>query len=135
MSSRSNGVTNVLLIWRDDLVREVVARVLELLDPADQLGAVLREALEELQAEPRDVDRVRRRAREELEELLALGCEADPHRRRLSIRAAAGNEQVTVSPPPGVAVASTVPAAAATTCLTIASPSPCRIVDRAWSAR
>ena len=79
MSSRSNGVTKVLLIWFDDLVREVVARVLELLDPADQLGAVLGEALEQLQPEPRDVDRVRGRAREQLEELLALGCEADPH--------------------------------------------------------
>ena len=39
MSSRSNGVTNVRLISVDDLVRELVARVLELLDLSDQLGA------------------------------------------------------------------------------------------------
>ncbi len=46
-----------------------------------------------------------------------------------------GNEHVTVRPPPEVAVASTVPPAAATTCLTIASPRPVPRLERAWSAR
>ena len=52
-----------------------------------------------------------------------------------NVRRYAGKMQVTVSPPPGVAVASTVPAAATTTCLTIASPSPVPSVVRAVSVR
>ena len=64
----------------------------------------------------------------------ALGGEADPHGAGV-YQSPAGNEHVTVRPPPAVAVASTVPPAAATTCLTIASPRPVPRLERAWSAR
>ena len=53
----------------------------------------------------------------------------------LVYQSCAGNAQVIVSPPPGVVVASTVPSAATTMCLTIASPSPVPRVERARSAR
>jgi hypothetical protein len=73
----------------DDLVREAVAGVLVLLDPADQLFAVPRVAFEQL-AESRDVDRVRGGAGQELEELLALYPGADAPGGDWSIRPVPG---------------------------------------------
>ena len=75
-------------------------------------------------------------AREEVEELAALGREADPHGAGGVYQTLApGNAHVRSARRPAFAVASTVPPAAATTCLTIASPRPVPRVDRARSPR
>ena len=121
----------------DDLACDVVSLVLVRLDPADELCAVVREAVEQLEQQPRDVDGVARGRREEVEELAALGDEADPHCAGAVYQttARAGNEHVTVRPPPAVREASTVPPAAATTCLTMARPRPVPRVERPRSPR
>src|SRR5437773_4862234 len=63
----------------DDLVREAVALVLELLDVADQVGGLsIGLAAEEIDEQPGDRDSVRRRLVVELEELLPLRNERDP---------------------------------------------------------
>src|SRR4051812_11122631 len=61
----------------DDVMREPVAFVLELLDRAQARFAVLRIRLEEPHEGARDLDRVRRRAREEVEELRSLWDQTD----------------------------------------------------------
>ena len=103
MSSRSNGVTNVRLSRPTTSRVTVVALVLVRLDPADELGAVLGEALEQLEQQARDVDGVARRRGEQVEELAALGRQADAHRRgRISDRERRrGSEHVTVEPAAG----------------------------------
>ena len=61
----------------DELVREPVALVLELLDVAHPLLGALRELVQEVDQPLRDLDGVRRSLVEQVEELALLGDEAD----------------------------------------------------------
>src|SRR5262249_36092072 len=70
-----------------------------------------------------------------LRESRVMGGEAVNDRRTVGEEAQPGKAQVMVSPPPGVWPAETVPPAALTMCLTIASPSPVPREDRARSVR
>jgi hypothetical protein len=76
----------------DQLAREPVALVLGLPDVAEAL-AILRPLLEQLDEQPRDLARVRRRACEEIEELALLRPEPDSgHRRFLPDRHISGRQ-------------------------------------------
>jgi hypothetical protein len=65
----------------DDRTRQLVAGVLGVLDPPDQLDAGVGKAVEQLGQEARDLDGVRRRGGEEREELSVLRgeVELEPH--------------------------------------------------------
>ena len=125
MSSRSNGVTKVRLSRSTTSCVSRSPVCSWLLIWLDQLGAVVREAIEEVAQEPRDVDGVRGRPGEQLVELATLRSEreADPLR-AASYQLWRGTGTRMCSPSPGRSRASTVPPAAVTTCFTIASPRP-----------